>query len=365
MPAEDEGAVDSDDDDCSEEGSGKAMAITLDVAQRLVDNAFPDDNTTYSLCHTFSMVHSGILYTRGHGSFIIDLSSSHTAFITIADSQALSTTNSIQVIHQLITLIHDHTSLPTPRPILDTSLTLIPHPYILTPPQPFPSSAIITLSKARSQHLLTPNQNAFIDLRVGQILGQLHSRVQNDWYGRPSTTQPTDPSYSWQETFIALLEPLLERAQEAQIDLGVSYEDIHKFLSRAIAFFLFDDVQVPSLVWFTGSEQDIYISFSSLDSVQIVIVLPTFAQSLWGDPLLETLFLPPAPSEAVREGYEASGGEPLLVFGRQKTKRVWYTVFLALVIITERENLEEDDQRTWALETLNRCAKALKDAPCY
>ncbi|KIK57467.1 hypothetical protein GYMLUDRAFT_75655 [Collybiopsis luxurians FD-317 M1] len=341
------------------------MTVSLEEAQKAISKAFPDYHVDG--------------YTPTHKTYIIQLSlssqspSTHTSFITVSippDRSSPYHPNSLQVFHQLITLIHDQTSIPIPEPILDVSLNVISHPYLVTPPYPVQSQSIVPLSLARSQHLLTPQQEAFVDLSIGQLLGQLHSRVQNDWFGRPSTSQPADASYSWQETFISLLEPLLEHAQAAQIDLGASYQDVHQYLSRAIAFFLFDDVQVPSLIWFTGSEDDIYISRPSPSdtspTVQIAAILPTVAHSLWGDPLLETFFLPPAPSEAVREGYLGGGGEPLLVFARQKTKRLWYTVFLALVVLIGRgEEMQGDEKKTWALEALRRSTEALKDAPCY
>ncbi|KAJ3920115.1 hypothetical protein F5877DRAFT_38847 [Lentinula edodes] len=319
--------------------------------------------------------------TRIHTTYILDLASSadgtstHTSFITISTAAENLTSvfpsNSLHIFAQLIMMIHKGTSVPIPEPILDTTLSVISYPYLLTPPQPLRSNSIITISAARSQNLLTAPQEAFIDRTLGQFLGQLHSGVQNDWFGPPSISQPVEPSYSWQDTFVALLEPLLEYAHDLDIDLGAPYNDIQTYLARAIAAFLFEDVEVPSLIWFTGSEDDIYITHprDTFPSIQIAAIVPTLAHSLWGDPLLETFFLPPAPSEVVKEGYADGGGNPLLVFARQKTKRLWYTIFLALVVLVEREGLQITDspfnKRPWALDALKRCTWALKDAPCY
>ena len=81
-------------------------------------------------------------------------------------------------------------------------------------------------------------------------------------------------------------------------------------------------------------------------------------------------------SAAFMEGYKDGGGPPLLVFPRQRTKRIWYTVFLALVVLTtygpESGNGEEGEEKgwmrekkAWARETLMSCVEKLKDAPCY
>ncbi|KAF9074753.1 hypothetical protein BDP27DRAFT_1316785 [Rhodocollybia butyracea] len=350
------------------------MTITLEDAQKVISKTF--SNTQYSRVIAISEVQNKDSYrlvsvirrekldvhgirsrTRNNKTYILDLASSaecpptHTSFITFTIS--VSTEEPTPAYHPTLS---KQTSIPIGQPLLDTSTSIIPYPYLLTPPQPIQSSSIIPLSLARSQNLLTDPQKVFIDLTIGQLLGQLHSGVQNDWFGRPTTSQPEEPSYSWGQTFIELLEPLLERAHEAEIDLGTPYEELQRFLSRAIAFSLFDDVDVPSLIWFTGESDP---------AIQVGAILPNLGHALWGDRLLETFFLPPAPSEAVKEGYVGGGGEPLLTFPRQKTKRLWYTVFLALVVLFERDGLQVDETKSWALGTLKHCTKALKDAPIF
>ena len=72
-----------------------------------------------------------------------------------------------------------------------------------------------------------------------------------------------------------------------------------------------------------------------------------------------------APRAAFVEGY----GGPLVVFARQRTKRLWYTLFLALVVLVQakRAGLGEGDHEKvkWAYETAEKSVVALKDAPCY
>lgn len=218
---------------------------------------------------------------------------------------------------------------------------------------------------------MTPQQKALVDVQLGEYLGQLHKGVQNDWFGLPELMTPRDPSYNWQESFTHLFESLLSHVQSAGCDLP--YEDIRRYLSRAISFFLFDDVEVPSLIWFTGSADDVFLGIAPNGHLSAFAILPSVSHSLWGDPLLETMFMPPDPSQAFLEGYAGGGGGPLLVFPRQKTKRLWYTLFLALVVLTERgvtsSILDDDDdtpaQREWALRTLRESVDILKDAPCY
>lgn len=337
---------------------------------------------------------TGYSYTAGFKTYILDLKvpsnggtsgtqgPSSCCFLTIAHPTTEETTNayhhnSLSVVYQILTRIRSHTDIPIPDSTLDISLRLLPYHYLLSPASPIASTDIIPLSKARASGLLSPSDTLLVDLQIGKFLGQLHSGVQNDWYGIPALTEPQDPSYSWQETFTHLLEDLLHRFQAAGVELP--YNDIRTYLSRAIAFFLFDDVEVPSLIWLTGSEDDIYVSLPThlaTKTHSIAAILPNVAHALWGDPLLESFFLsPPGPSEALVEGYVGSGGGPLMSLPRKKTKRVWYTLFLALVVLSEHtlqphkpladEGSETEKQCAWAQETITECVVSLKDAPCY
>ncbi|KAJ2912740.1 hypothetical protein MD484_g7676, partial [Candolleomyces efflorescens] len=304
-------------------------------------------------------------------------------FLTISKSDSSTETNSpnpLAVIQNLLTLIRGKTSIPISDSILDTSHDIIPYDFLLSPPTPFSSSDIITLHEAKAQGLLDAKHEAVIDLQIGQLLAQLHSNVQNDWYGRPALKgqEPSDPSYNWQETFTLLFDTLLCRVKDKGYDLP-QFGDIQASMSRAIAYYLFDDVEVPSLIWFTGSDADIYLSLPSSPSTKtpgIVAILPSMPYTLWGDPLLETFFLKLYldSSKAILEGYTGSGGGPLVALPRQKTKRVWYTLYLALTVLdgylpspspsSDAQEIPEDKKK-WAEETVSKCTEILKTAPCY
>ena len=88
--------------------------------------------------------------------------------------------------------------------------------------------------------------------------------LQNDWFGLPS--QEKDELYNWQEAFTYLLETLLQDAR----DLGeeLPWEDVQRYLSRAIGFFLFDDCEVPSLISFLGDADSITVDFDPATPTQ-------------------------------------------------------------------------------------------------
>jgi hypothetical protein len=282
------------------------------------------------------------------------------------------------MIAQLVTLIRTQTDIPISESTLDTSLELIPYHYLLSAICPVTSTNMISLSQARKSGALGTADDLTIDLLLGKYLGQLHSGVQNYWYGLPllDDKEPSDMLKTWEETFTSLLEDLLARVEshEDEYDCRLPYEDIRLYFSRAIGASVFGDVDESSLVWFTGSEDDIYITLSP-EGGKIAAILPNVAHALWGDPLLECFMMGSGsngPSAAFMEGYLGGGGKPLILFPRQRTKRLWYTFFLALMVLTKYgvPTLEDDDegglvkeQRIWARQSLVKCVDDLKDAP--
>ncbi|KAF9044451.1 hypothetical protein BJ165DRAFT_1329000, partial [Panaeolus papilionaceus] len=303
-------------------------------------------------------------YTSTTSIYILDISitTQHStsaatklsSFLIIsADSQDKSQdeypTNNLETIAHILKQVQKHTSIsfsfspgPSPtEPILDTSLTLLPFSFLLLPPTSrVPGETAINLTEARSSGALSQKQLLTIDLRLGQMFGELHSNLQNDWFGLPlpGGKEPSEPSYSWQETFTLLLETVIEDLEKSTAPLEIPYTLVRSLLSRAIGSFLFDDAEVPSLTLFTQSEDDVYVLLSlgenNSSSLHITLV-PNLTRALFGDPLLESLFFSPGPSDAFWEGYRGAGGEPLVVIPRQKTKRLWYDLFLGLVALRE------------------------------
>lgn len=368
------------------------MRINLDEAQLIIDKHFP----------TQSVVSLALLHNNGYSdepnlkTYVINLRprTESTAvpvcscFLSISSPRVatgLYHSNSLPLIAQLLTLIRTQIDVPISESTLDTSLELIPYHYLLSAICPTTSENIISLSEARRSGVLSTVDNLTIDLLLGQFLGQLHSGVQNHWYGLPllDGKEPSDMLKTWEETFTSLLDDLLTQieSREDEYNCRLPYEDIRLYLSRAIGASLFEDVDEASLVWFTGSEDDIYITVSPEGPAvpgRIAAILPNVAHALWGDPLLECFMMGKGsesedrPSAAFMEGYLGGGGKQLIVFPRQQTKRLWYTFFLALVILTkygvptlgdDNEGTSVKEKRTWARQTLMKCAEDLKDAP--
>ncbi|KAI6000840.1 hypothetical protein EDD15DRAFT_2160031 [Pisolithus albus] len=404
-------------------------AITLKEAQDIVAEY---EGSEVSVTSFVEVGNAGFSYTASKRIYDITLTNASARYLLLTsplhpDSKHDSSptiTATLQEISALLTRIVSCTNVPVPKPVAQDSsgsngrwsfgwlLLLIPQPSRVPADM---STSISSLASLRPT--LSPRQLARVELRLGTYLRALHG-VTNEWFGRPveSTAIQSGPTlfpsflqttsgneengeeaedwskYSWQDTFVLVLEELIAELCKAdggtsslglRDELGIDVEELRWYLSRAIGAFLFDDVESPGLVWVTGSEADVLVSLPLKDGTEIeeaeadiAYLLPTFSHALWGDPLMEAWFVPPGPSQAVKEGY--FGGEgTLIVFPRQKTKRVWYTIYLALLVLAEeRRGCNEEttgqggdstgrDKVQWAREVLPRCVKALKDAPCY
>lgn len=205
---------------------------------------------------------------------------------------------------------------------------------------------------------MTQTQALRLDLKLGSYLHQLHE-IQNDWFGTPA--QEKDGIWSWQEAFTLLLEDLLSHVESHQEELGLSLpmSELRQCLSRAIGFFLFDDVEVPSLVSFTDDENAILVDMpvNNTEKDLEIVAFIGWEHGLWGDPMMETLLREPA--AAVIEGY----GGPLVVFPRQKTKILWYALYVGLLTITEGRGGSNGVEAARSL--VAKCVEKLKGAPCY
>ncbi|KAH0828654.1 hypothetical protein J3R83DRAFT_3016 [Lanmaoa asiatica] len=372
-------------------------------------------------------------YTVSSRSYHITLSDSDRSYLLLISpltpshpqpgAATLPVPLTLPALSVLLSKILDSTAVLVPRPIAhDVSggegkwhfgwlLLRIPGSSHTRPP----------MSLASVRGTLSPRQLARVELRLGTHLRALHG-MTNDWFGipmdKPIPEPPSVPSfatllaasqagedgegegedmtpYSWQDTFVLHLEELLERVRgdaEARktapsdyvVDIDV--DELRRSLSRAIGSFLFDDVEMPRLIWVTGNEEDVIVSVTrgkesdgtaSEEDMEadIAYLLPTFGHALWGDPLMEAWFLPPGPTTVINEGYfDGEEGGTLVVFPRHKTKRVWYTVYLALMVLAEEMSREEGGETTqgsgretirWARGILPECVEILKNAPCY
>jgi hypothetical protein len=206
---------------------------------------------------------------------------------------------------------------------------------------------------------LTPEQATSLDLHFGVALRTMHN-LQSEWCGPPPLER--EGLYSWQEAFILLLEEALSAAESASLASADNVTALRSYLARAIGAFLFDDVEVPSLVSLTTGAESVFVADVDGEP-RLALLLPSFAHLLYGDPLLERAFSPSeAPSKALLEGY---GTPPRIVFARQRTKRMWYDLYLGIVVLLGARRVGNDQNVDWAVQLVEHSRTLIKDAPCY
>ncbi|KAI5117169.1 hypothetical protein M0805_003985 [Coniferiporia weirii] len=332
----------------------------------------------------------------------------------------------------LISLVAAHTTPGTcPRVLtLDHSTTVIPSSYALLSLSAPPPGSPAEISGdpeplERALPAMSERMRALTELRLGAHLRALHA-LENDWFGVPGAQDEWGECYSWQEAFSLLVETALEELGKLDLDaLGprkvqeeagvdgkdkeveeeIPVEDLRRALGRAIGFYLFDDVEVPSLVWCGALEWSSFAYVHNIIELDSAVGVGANAEGrtpilpeppmlahwggplcLWGDPLMEGALR--APSAALCEGYRGNSGADgsgevegsgLIVFARQRTKRLWYTAYAALCTLLgasrdakdavetgDTDDLEEARKRYRAARTLlSATARELKDAPCY
>jgi hypothetical protein len=256
--------------------------------------------------------------------------------------------------------------VPIPKVLeISSSLDIVPFEYLLLS-YPSPSSPTSVakricapLSHLRAKGRLSERQNMLVDLRLGTHLKTLHG-IDNDFFGLPDTPG-NEQLYSWQEAFTLMLEETLMELEAHGEEAGVDFESVRKSLSRAIGFYLFDDCEWPVFLWFAGGEESVILEFAEDDVEEEPKIIGMLAygveNAVWGDPLMERML--EDPSEALVEGY---GGSPI-VFPRQKTKRMWYSLLEAMMALVQGVGTEEDIAR--ARKVIGDYVEKLKNAPCY
>ncbi len=276
----------------------------------------------------------------------------------------LTTPNSTEAQYDLLTALHTHVSsapppIPLPFPVPIALNVDAPRSYILARlPAPLPPSVQLKQFTA-IRDTLTQQQAASLDLRFGVALRTMHS-LQSEWCGPPPLEK--EGLYSWQEAFTLLVEETLSAAESAGIASADDVTTLRSYLARAIGAFLFDDVEVPSLVALTTGAESVFVTDVDGEP-QLALLLPSLAHLLYGDPLLERAFSPSeAPSRALLEGY---GTPPPIVFARQRTKRMWYDLYLGLVAQLGARRVGHDQTIDWAARLVEQSRVLIKDAPCY
>jgi len=230
----------------------------------------------------------------------------------------------------ILSQVAQRSDVPVPTALIsDTTKAIVDFDYLLLP---HPSPAALP-----TRTLTAPEERTF-----GQQLRKIHA-IDNDWFGVPG--EPSDV-ISWEEAFTLLFEALLDKSEADELWKTVKIEHIRGALSQAIGFFLFDDVEVPSLVWLTGDELS---AMEVEENGESKLTFLCFSHAVWGDPRMEHVFMDEV--KDIREGYD----EDLFLLPRERIKGVWYSLFYALLMVAESEDTQRVERaRVNVKECVNR-----------
>ncbi len=197
---------------------------------------------------------------------------------------------------------------------------------------------------------LSAEQNQAIEYQLGQITAQINA-FENSTFGYYAYGREFD---YWPEAFHWMCSLLFADARRYGIALELSEQEFFAQFDEHRA--IFEQVTRPRLVHWDLWAGNIFITFDGENPRISGIV--DFERALWGDPLMESYLgrLRGIPN------YLAGYGQDPLASQSQRLRRIFYNIYLDLIMIIEDGPRHYDDKRsvTWAQERLQQDIKMLR-----
>jgi aminoglycoside phosphotransferase (APT) family kinase protein len=188
-----------------------------------------------------------------------------------------------------------------------------------------------------------------IDHQIGEIIHQINS-ITGSYFGYPGNHDLQ--ANNWKETFIKIMDALLEDARRKNADLFYSYEEIRSAILKHSS--ALDAVTTPVLVHWDAWDLNFFAKDGKITG------LLDFERALWADPLMEAQFRVLAYS-GITESLKAYGKT---TFSHEEDERNHlYSLHLALVMKTEctYRNYDTNEVRNMALMLLLPTMKWLQE----
>jgi aminoglycoside phosphotransferase (APT) family kinase protein len=197
-------------------------------------------------------------------------------------------------------------------------------------------------------------QNQDIERQLGQITARINS-FTGQAFGYYAYGRAFD---NWTEAFGWMCRMLFADAQRFQIALELDEEEFFAYFEQHQA--IFSEVTVPHLVHWDLWAGNIFIRLK--DEKASIAGILDFERALWGDPVMEAHLRRMRDLEQYHEGY----GQDLLATKAQRLRRIFYNIYLDLIMIIEDGPRQYDDKSSviWATERLRRDIKMLRHGDC-
>lgn len=145
----------------------------------------------------------------------------------------------------------------------------------------------------------------------------------------------------WYPVFYKMMETLLEDAEQVNVDIKISPDELISELKRDRA--VFEEVIEPSFVHWDCWDGNIFVENGK------VVGIIDWERVLWADPLMEVGFRTYNANPAFQKGYGLE-----VLSEHQQRRALWYDVYLMLSMIIECEyrKYETMDQYNWTTNIL-------------
>lgn len=173
---------------------------------------------------------------------------------------------------------------------------------------------------------------------MNQIKGELFG-----YLGRPKKQ-----GNSWKNTFLTMMEEVLQDGERIEIELPAAYEKIRRFVDKAS--FSLEEVSVPSFVHWDLWDGNVFIKEGKITGII------DFERALWADPLMEFNFRGHIKIKEFYEGYGANLREEAPIRG------LLYDLYLFLIMVIETKYRRYPDnwQYDFATKQLKRTLEELE-----
>jgi len=168
---------------------------------------------------------------------------------------------------------------------------------------------------------LAPDVRAQIERQIGGIVREIN-QYSGEYFGYEGNTALR--GNAWRETFLKIVESLLEDGEKKNADYGFEVGDIREAIrNHALSL---DEVILPRLVHWDAWDSNFFVKDGKVTGII------DFERALWADPLMEAQF------RALAFGgiSESMRGYGKTTFTPEEEERCYlYTLHLALVVRTE------------------------------
>lgn len=253
-----------------------------------------------------------------------------------------------------------HTEAAVMRQVAEHTCIPVPRLRHYAPYNPHTESALLIMAYLdgvpfdRLQPQLTLAEQQSIYRELGRYLRALHA-LQQPQFGYPHVGDVYD---RWSATYLALLDNVLQDAQDQQIPLALP-GDVLYHLAASFCDVL-DEVRLASLL-----HRDLWFGNLFLDPGNHQIIgITDWERSLYGDPLLDFVFGFVAggyPFPAAAAFYEGYGREARLTRAEQIRVDL-YALYAALLIVVEGQyrGYQTPEEAQQAQAALRRRAASLQ-----